>query len=101
LKRVCDFLLQTLFESGFVTKDEKEKGVKLHATLLNTKYRKQDKKEEDEEKERLPIDASAILKGSLAEFQFGEIKLSDIQLSDRAQLNNNGYWKSECAISLP
>ena len=90
--------MQTLFDNGLITKDDKDKGVKLHATLLNTKYRKS---EEDEDAPRVPIDASAILKGSLAEFQFGEAKLGEIQLSDRAQLGNEGYWKSECNVSFP
>ena len=83
---------------------DKEHGrdnVKMHVTLMNSKYRAE-KKGLDEESPKRRIrekfDASQILHKFL-DYDFGVTELKDIHLSQRNSMGPDGYYQSTCIIS--
>lgn len=75
--------------------------MKLHATVINTKYRGKQQADDDSEEQRTPINAKPILQ-KFGDFSFGEIRLSSIEISERAAFDSTSkYWKSISNVNLP
>lgn len=80
--------------------------VKLHATLINTRYRKDNEKDSsgsrsrdrNKHSKRISFDARPILE-KFVNFDFGQQQLNLIHLSHRFSVDEKGYYKSEYAIS--
>lgn len=87
--------------------DKREFGresVKLHVTLLNSRYRNRSSVDGEDEppterKARIKFDGSDILK-KFADYDFGETEVNAIHLSQRKTVGDDGYYQSTCVISL-
>ncbi|KAH3763189.1 activating signal cointegrator 1 complex subunit 1 [Pelomyxa schiedti] len=122
LTQACELIIQKFVDVELVP--EQEKSLKLHATVINTRYRdtvedassepkepafqpgrpppqSQQPQQQHEEPERISFDARTIL-AQLGTFHFGEAPLRSIQLSKRGKLDpKTHYWPSLTSISLP
>ncbi len=82
--------------------------MQIHATVMNTKFRKEQtekgaegKKEVQDKPERISFDASAILK-EYENYAFGDLRVENIQLSDMENINEiSRYWKSVATVEFP
>ncbi|KOB66100.1 Activating signal cointegrator 1 complex subunit 1 [Operophtera brumata] len=70
--------------------------VKLHVTLINSKYRKTS---DDAGKKRETFDGSEILQ-RFKDFDFGVVELNQIHLSQRDSAGDDGYYQPTCVVSL-
>lgn len=88
---------------------EREHGrdsVKLHVTLINSKYGTRNSGTNVEEtgstknirKQRVTFDGSKILE-KFADFDFGVMELEDIHLSQRHSTGTDGYYQPTCVIA--
>jgi hypothetical protein len=89
-----------------VSSMQREDGdVKLHVTLMNTKFQKKQQSLEIESNERQrsvlreSFDATQILQ-EFKEFCFGETQLESIHLSERHSTSQGGYYDSRCHVLL-
>eukprot|EP01126_Amoeba_proteus_P003649 TRINITY_DN11210_c0_g1_i2.p1 TRINITY_DN11210_c0_g1~~TRINITY_DN11210_c0_g1_i2.p1 ORF type:complete len:100 (-),score=32.11 TRINITY_DN11210_c0_g1_i2:183-482(-) len=97
-----DFLVQGLKENGLVD-EEFDPKVKLHVTLLNTRFRKTLNGEtiEDTTKERVTFDAKDIL-SMYGQVNFGnEVKLESLHLSERGKYDSDGYYHCVTKWNFP
>ncbi|XP_072936799.1 activating signal cointegrator 1 complex subunit 1 isoform X2 [Epargyreus clarus] len=106
LQRVADSLVQYFAKAGFMdNNDYGRDNVKLHVTLLNSKYRGRQRDTGDDEtqsrsarKSRETFDGSQILQ-KFSDYDFGVMELTDIHLSQRKTMGTDGYYKSTCIMS--
>lgn len=81
---------------------EKEIGrdnVKIHVTLLNSKYRGKKDGSDSPKLKRESFDGSEILE-KFCDYDFGVMELSNIHLSQRQSLSPDGFYQPTCIISL-
>lgn len=80
---------------------EGREGVKLHVTLMNSRFRKgQDFGEEDGENSKTnKFDASMILK-HFKQFDFGSCSIDAVHLSQRYTTGPNGFYKATKTVKL-
>lgn len=74
--------------------------VKLHVTLLNSKYRSESKSEESHgRKVREKFDGSEIL-NKFADYDFGVTEITEFHLSQRKTMGPDGYYQPTFVVSL-
>lgn len=88
--------------TGFVRKYEAN--VKLHVTLMNTKYRKEDSSSESPKKKkkwvkRKPFDATRIME-QYKDFHFGLCDFNSIHLSLISSKGEDGFYKPISTINF-
>ncbi|XP_013188828.2 activating signal cointegrator 1 complex subunit 1 isoform X1 [Amyelois transitella] len=107
LQRLTDSLVQYFYKAEFMKKEFDRDNVKLHVTLINSKYRGGSSEAVADETEdsrnyrktRTTFDGSEIL-NKFADYDFGVTELTDIHLSQRHTMGPNGYYQPTCVISL-
>lgn len=80
--------------------------VKLHVTLINSKYRKgtsnatvdDSNMPRTSRKPRETFDGSEVLK-KFSDYDFGVMELKDIHLSQRHSMGPDGYYQPTCVIA--
>ena len=100
LQKLADFLIDQFAETGLMPK--KFDRVKLHVTVLNTIFRKEDDVEEAKNvKTRETLDSRRIL-DNFGDFRFGSISLKEIHLSQRraGKRTKENYYFPSAIVNL-
>ncbi|XP_003705532.3 activating signal cointegrator 1 complex subunit 1 [Megachile rotundata] len=98
LQEIADKITDHYHSIGLLAKTKRK--VKLHVTLMNTKFMLDDEQIEQKQKITLnTFDATEIMKAHENTF-FGEITLKEIHLSQRHTISSNGYYQATAKISL-
>lgn len=92
---------QSLMSQRLLSSDGQSAEVKLHATLMNTKYSKAQWRDEApaQRGDRDTFDASALME-KFGEVDFGAVNLREIQLSCLDEMDNDGYYRSPFNVPL-
>lgn len=92
LQRIADRIADHFYERGFVRRPED--GVKLHCTLINTKYRKSDNpKRRKRFQKRQPFDGRGILE-KYKDYYFGVCSFDSVHLSLMTSVGDDGFYKA-------
>lgn len=83
--------------TGFVR--QYQENVKIHITLMNTKYRKTESRKRKWKDKRKPFDARIIME-KYKDYHFGECALKEIHLSWIAKVDDNGFYKPLSVITM-
>jgi len=83
---------QNLMAQRLLSSDGNHAEVKLHATLMNTKYSK-NWRENGSRGERETFDASVLME-RFGHVDFGEVQLREIQFSCLDEMGDDGYYRS-------
>ncbi|KAM4702553.1 activating signal cointegrator 1 complex subunit 1 [Rhinophrynus dorsalis] len=105
LQLLADRLMQRFVSSGLMLKEWDR--VKLHATVMNTLFRRDPLAEERSsvslgkpaQRERESFDARNVLK-LFDKFYFGELDLNTVHLSQRFSADNSGYYSSAGQVTI-
>uniref|UniRef100_A0A8D0GYZ1 Activating signal cointegrator 1 complex subunit 1 n=1 Tax=Sphenodon punctatus TaxID=8508 RepID=A0A8D0GYZ1_SPHPU len=105
LQMLADTLMERFVTSGLMVKEWDR--VKLHATVMNTLFRKDPNAEEQNNttagksdfKERESFDGRNILK-LFGNFHFGELQLNSVHLSQRFSTDSSGYYTSSGQLTF-
>ncbi|KAM3913762.1 activating signal cointegrator 1 complex subunit 1 [Leptodactylus fuscus] len=103
LQLIADRLMQRFVGSGLMLKDWDR--VKLHATVMNTLFRRDPLAEERissgrfGQRERESFDARNVLK-LFDKFYFGEISLDTVHLSQRFSVDGSGYYTAAGRVQI-
>lgn len=105
LQLIADRLMQRFVGSGLMLKEWDR--VKLHATVMNTLFRRDPLAEERStispgkpgQRERESFDARNVLK-LFDTFSFGELELDTVYLSQRFSTDSSGYYTSAGQVQL-
>eukprot|EP00928_Gymnodinium_smaydae_P041294 TRINITY_DN27962_c0_g1_i1.p1 TRINITY_DN27962_c0_g1~~TRINITY_DN27962_c0_g1_i1.p1 ORF type:complete len:393 (-),score=102.08 TRINITY_DN27962_c0_g1_i1:401-1519(-) len=84
---------QSLNSQRLLSSDGKSAEVKLHATLMNTKYSRTGWREDGSRGEREAFDASPLME-RFGHVDFGEVDLREVQLSCLDEMGDDGYYRS-------
>lgn len=90
---------QSLMSQRVLSSDGVHAEVKLHATLMNTKYNKSNWREDGSRGDRESFDASAMME-RFGQVDFGEVPLREIQLSCLEEMGDDGYYRSLLSVPL-
>lgn len=103
-------IFQLIFFSiltGFMNREFGRDNVKLHVTLINSKYRTHSdsatadssaSSARNSRRRRETFDGTEVLK-KFADYDFGEAELKDIHLSQRHTVGLDGYYQPTCVIT--
>ncbi|PHU27675.1 hypothetical protein BC332_06007 [Capsicum chinense] len=94
LEHACQRIINAFTEAGLVLEEDVNKKLKLHATIMNARYRKSKKSSEKTD----PFDARAIFAQYGSE-EWGECRIREVHLSKRFVYDINGYF--HCCASIP
>nr|XP_042712801.1 activating signal cointegrator 1 complex subunit 1 isoform X3 [Chrysemys picta bellii]XP_042712802.1 activating signal cointegrator 1 complex subunit 1 isoform X3 [Chrysemys picta bellii]XP_042712803.1 activating signal cointegrator 1 complex subunit 1 isoform X3 [Chrysemys picta bellii]XP_042712804.1 activating signal cointegrator 1 complex subunit 1 isoform X3 [Chrysemys picta bellii]XP_042712805.1 activating signal cointegrator 1 complex subunit 1 isoform X3 [Chrysemys picta bellii]XP_04 len=105
LQLIADRLMEQFVTSGLLMKEWDR--VKLHATIMNTVFRKDTNFEEQNNtttgkssfKERETFDGRNILK-NFENFYFGELQLNSVHLSQRFSTDSSGYYATSGQLTF-
>nr|XP_033798246.1 activating signal cointegrator 1 complex subunit 1 isoform X2 [Geotrypetes seraphini] len=105
LQLLADRLMEKFLKSGLMLKEWDR--VKLHATVMNTLFRRDPYAEERSSatsgkpapRERESFDARNILK-KFENFVFGELELKTVHISQRFSTDSSGYYTSSGHMTL-
>ncbi|XP_062989059.1 activating signal cointegrator 1 complex subunit 1 isoform X2 [Elgaria multicarinata webbii] len=104
LQLIADRLMDRFVASGLMMKEWDR--VKLHATVMNTIFRKDPSAEEQSNrtagksfKERESFDGRKILK-LFENFYFGEVQLNSVYLSQRFSTDSSGYYATSGQLTF-
>lgn len=98
LARGCQVIIDAFSEAGLVSERDKKQKLKLHVTLMNTKYRK--RKKGKRFSKQIPFDARQILiKYGLQDW--GEHRIVEAHLSQRSAFGEDGYYRCCGSIQFP
>mmetsp|Transcript_33027 Transcript_33027/g.61914 ORF Transcript_33027/g.61914 Transcript_33027/m.61914 type:complete len:365 (-) Transcript_33027:92-1186(-) len=86
---------QNLMSQRLLSSDGQHAEVKLHATLMNTKYAKS---RFEERPERENFDASVLME-RFGQVDFGAVELKELHLSSLDEMGDNGFYR--CLASIP
>eukprot|EP00440_Ansanella_granifera_P001832 gb/GFBE01001975.1/.p1 GENE.gb/GFBE01001975.1/~~gb/GFBE01001975.1/.p1 ORF type:complete len:367 (+),score=112.35 gb/GFBE01001975.1/:1-1101(+) len=89
---------QSLMSQRLLSSDGAHAEVKLHATLINTKYGRS-RFEENRGGQRETVDASVLME-KFGQVDFGTVQLQEMQLSSLDEMGDDGYYRSLKAIPL-
>lgn len=89
---------QNLMAQRLLTSDGNSAEIKMHATLMNTKYNKTNRRDDGRRGERTTFNAGAVME-KFGQVRFGQVQLRDIQLSCLDEMGNDGYYN--CLYSVP
>lgn len=93
---------QSLNSQRLLSSDGQHAEVKLHATLMNTKYsrnRMDGRFEERRNAERETFDASPLME-RFGQVDFGQVRLRELQLSCLDEMGDDGYYRSLASVPL-
>mmetsp|Transcript_84853 Transcript_84853/g.235296 ORF Transcript_84853/g.235296 Transcript_84853/m.235296 type:complete len:372 (-) Transcript_84853:38-1153(-) len=90
---------QSLMAQRLLSSDGAHAEVKLHATLMNTKYSRTNWREDGSRGDRETFDASVLME-RFAQVDFGEVQLQELQLSCLDEMGDDGYYRSLIGIPL-
>ncbi|CAH1132825.1 unnamed protein product [Ceutorhynchus assimilis] len=96
LQTIIDALSHHFYEKGLLKKYQEN--VKLHMTIINTKYRK-DKTSPKRKRRRLSIDATKIFE-KFKDFEFGDCDFDSLHLSHMTLKGDDGFYKPLAVIKL-
>eukprot|EP00040_Diaphanoeca_grandis_P031984 m.192634 g.192634 ORF g.192634 m.192634 type:complete len:359 (-) comp32475_c4_seq2:558-1634(-) len=103
LQSVVDAISTRFIEAGLMEREFERDGVKLHATIMNSKWRRSSINEtsnNSRNRERVSFDASAILK-KCVKYTFGKSKFAEVHLSRMvARGKGTGYYEAEHIASV-
>merc|ERR1719183_1983840 len=88
----------SLMAQRVLSSDGQNAEVKLHATLMNTKYSKTNFREDGSRGQRETFDASVLME-SFGQVDFGTVQMKEVQLSCLDEMGDDGYYRS--LFSLP
>uniref|UniRef100_A0A8C8RIA8 Activating signal cointegrator 1 complex subunit 1 n=1 Tax=Pelusios castaneus TaxID=367368 RepID=A0A8C8RIA8_9SAUR len=105
LQLIANRLMEQFVSSGLMMKEWDS--VKLHATIMNTLFRKESNAEEQNNaitgklpfKERETFDGRNILK-VFENFHFGEVQLNSVHLSQRFSTDSSGYYATSGQLTF-
>eukprot|EP00727_Mastigamoeba_balamuthi_P003458 m51a1_g13109 putative activating signal cointegrator 1 complex subunit 1 (167) ;mRNA; f:36-595 len=102
LQRAAAVVRGALDRAGMLDERQKEQGLKLHATVINTKHRRQQKTldpatGEDLPQERISFDARRVL-AEFGGFYFGDMDVRCFHLSKRGSYDSDGYFSKVVTI---
>ncbi|XP_072347557.1 activating signal cointegrator 1 complex subunit 1 [Scyliorhinus torazame] len=105
LQQIADGLLERFVASGMMEKEWDK--VKLHATLMNTVFRRDPTVEgrtstapgKQNLRERESFDARNVLK-KCENYRFGEVELNTVHISQRFSTDSSGFYSSSGAINF-
>uniref|UniRef100_A0A8C4WGU8 Activating signal cointegrator 1 complex subunit 1 n=1 Tax=Gopherus evgoodei TaxID=1825980 RepID=A0A8C4WGU8_9SAUR len=105
LQLIADRLMEQFVTSGLMMKEWDR--VKLHATIMNTLFRKDTNVEQQNNattgkssfKERETFDGRNILK-IFENFYFGELQLNSVHLSQRFSTDSSGYYATSGQLTF-
>lgn len=89
---------QGLIAQRLLSSDGAHAEVKLHATLMNTKYSKTSW-QRDERGDRDGIDAGALME-RFGPVHFGEVSINEMQLSCLDEMGDDGYYRSLLSVPM-
>ncbi|CAB3230920.1 unnamed protein product [Arctia plantaginis] len=106
IQELADGLVDYFSKAGYMNREHGRDNVKLHVTLMNSKYgnRTSGTNVEDSgssrniRKPRVTFDGSLVLE-KFADFDFGVMELEDIHLSQRHSTGSDGYYQPTCVIA--
>ncbi|KAH9638709.1 hypothetical protein HF086_013981 [Spodoptera exigua] len=109
IQQIADGLVQHFYKAGFMKDSEYERGnVKLHVTLINTRYREdpddtnlenEETKSQNTKKRRETFDGRDVLQ-KFADYDFGTVEFTSVHLSQpRVALGADGYYPPTCIVS--
>ncbi|CAG9784324.1 unnamed protein product [Diatraea saccharalis] len=104
IQRLADGLVDHFYKAGYMDREYGRDNVKLHVTLINSKYRSRTSTSVNDDvtgskrQARLTFDGSEIL-NKYADYDFGVTELKEIHLSQRHSMGNDGYYQPTCVIS--
>merc|ERR1719491_2126336 len=79
----------SLMSQRVLSSDGEHAEVKLHATLMNTKYSKSNHREDGSRGQRETFDASLLMEKT-GQIDFGTVQMKDIQLSCLDEMGDDG-----------
>lgn len=107
LQLIADLLMERFVSSGLMLREWDR--VKLHATIMNTLFRRDPNAEEMRntstqgrpggQRARESFDARNVLK-MFTNFNFGELDLKAVHISERFSVDSSGYYASAGQISF-
>jgi len=89
----------SLMAQRVLSSDGDHAEVKLHATLMNTKYSKTNRYEDGSRGQRETFDASVLMEKT-GQIDFGTVQMKGIQLSCLDEMGDDGYYKSLFQVPL-
>ncbi|XP_047516216.1 activating signal cointegrator 1 complex subunit 1 isoform X1 [Pieris napi] len=100
LQDMIDAIAQFFFKKGLMANEFGRDNVKIHVTLLNSKYRgKTIENDSPTKQQRESFDGSEILE-KFNDYDFGVMEINNIHLSQRKSLAPDGFYQPTCVISL-
>ncbi|XP_022820913.1 activating signal cointegrator 1 complex subunit 1 isoform X1 [Spodoptera litura] len=105
IQQIADGLVQYFNKAGFMKDNEYDlENVKLHVTLINSKYRVRSESaslENSESKstrqQRESFDGRGVLQ-KFADYDFGTVELTAVHLSQRHTMGPDGYYQPTCVV---
>ncbi|KAG1653470.1 hypothetical protein FOA52_009646 [Chlamydomonas sp. UWO 241] len=95
LARLCALVMGALASSGLLLPQD-NRPVKLHTTLLNSRYRT---RSQPQQLERVPFDGTGVLARGV---DLGTVVVSALHLSQRFQYDPaTGYYACAASLALP
>ncbi|XP_039765051.1 activating signal cointegrator 1 complex subunit 1 isoform X2 [Pararge aegeria] len=105
MQKMVDAVYRHFNKAGLMNEKFYRDNVKMHVTLLNSKYRSQQKEIEESETSsentrarKEPFDGSEIL-SKFANYDFGVVEFNNIHLSQRSTVGSDGYYQPSFVIS--
>ncbi|XP_038216355.1 activating signal cointegrator 1 complex subunit 1 [Zerene cesonia] len=103
LQKMVDDILDYFYKKGFMEKEYDRDNVKMHVTLLNTKYRRRSEDDDDSvprnKGTRQTFDGTEVL-NKFKDYDFGVVQLTEIHLSQRQTIGPDGYYQPTCVINI-
>ena len=96
LQALANKISEAFIDAGLA--EQQYDRVKLHCTLMNTKFRKS-AHEDENRRTRKSFDASQILM-KYQDFNFGNATVTDIHLSNRRSYSTDGYYTATDKIVI-
>lgn len=101
LQKIANDMVDFFYERGLLKSHRGD--VKLHVTMINTKYRDKDTESPQKRKKRWiprkPFDATRIME-KYKDYDFGETILDEIHLSLMSSVGDNGFYKPLSVIKI-
>uniref|UniRef100_A0A336N3L3 CSON010054 protein n=1 Tax=Culicoides sonorensis TaxID=179676 RepID=A0A336N3L3_CULSO len=97
LQVICDKIYEYFVGKGMCKKQYDR--VKLHATLMNTKFIKSREDSSTKNNKADSFDATQILE-NYRNFYFGKMQIRELLLSQRHTTGSNNYYETSCMIKI-
>lgn len=101
LQALCDAAVRRFAAAGLALPADCARGLKLHATLINTRYRQAQRgRGAAGGWQRQAVDARALMQRH-GDVDLGEVEVREMHLSQRGVFNaGDGYYKTACRLPL-